>query len=231
MKKTFAYSAAIIAALATGALAQRQNANEPQENPQQEQQEFVKEAASGNQMEIQEGQLAEQRAQDPQVKQLAQRLVEDHQKAQQQLQQVAQQLGVTISEQLMPVHQAMLQSIQRKQGRDFERCFSFGQVADHTKDILEYQYAAEHAQNQQLKQYAQQQIPTLREHLHMARQAAEVFVPEARTAGERIRGERGQEGTSGATSDNESDNANRTGNRSTIRGNEQPSGGAGGTNR
>src|SRR5687768_5814025 len=51
---------------------------------------FVLNAAVGNQFEMALAQMAQQKAQDQAVKQLAQRIMQDHQQAAQQLQQVAQ---------------------------------------------------------------------------------------------------------------------------------------------
>src|SRR5437764_1356351 len=61
--------------------------------------EFVREAASGNQMEIQVGQYVSEHAQDPQVKQFAQMLVQDHQASQQKLKAAAQQGGMQVNDQ------------------------------------------------------------------------------------------------------------------------------------
>lgn len=149
---------------------------------------FAREAAADNLFEIQAGQNVEQKAQNQQVKQLAQRLVQDHQRAQQQLEQAAQQDKIQLPTSLEDWQQAKLQHMEKHQGQQAEMNFAFGQVGDHTADILKYRYEAEHGQNAQLKQYAQQQIPILEEHLQLARQAAEQWVPEARTAGERIQG-------------------------------------------
>jgi putative membrane protein len=173
-----------------------------QEDPKQEQENFVKDSASDNQFEIQAGKFVEQHAQNPQVKEFAQKLQQDHQQAQEQLKQAAQGAGVTISDQLMPVQQAKLEELQKKQGESLERAFVFDQIGDHQKDILCNEYAAQHAQNQQIKQFAQQQVPALREHLHMAMQTAEQWVPQAREAGERMQGHRtrGQAGSSGINS-------------------------------
>lgn len=155
---------------------------------------FIKEAAADNQFEIQAAQHAEQQAQNQQVKQLAQRLIQDHQRAEQQLEQVAHSMNVEVPSQLEQWQQDKLQMMQKHQGEMAERAFTFGEVGDHRTDLLKYQYEAEHAQNEQLKQYAQQQIPVLEQHLRLAEQAAEQWVPQARTAGEHIRGER-SEGT------------------------------------
>ncbi len=52
---------------------------------------FLEQAAAGGLMEVQLGQLAAQKASDPQVKQFGQRMVDDHTKANDQLKTVAQQ--------------------------------------------------------------------------------------------------------------------------------------------
>ena len=83
----------------------------------------------------------------------------------------------------------MLQELQQKQGPALERVFIFGIVGDYEKDLLVAQWQAEHEQNPQLKQYAQQQIPVLEEHLRLARQCAEQWVSQAPQAGERMRGQ------------------------------------------
>lgn len=160
---------------------------ESQRNPDQM---FVREAAADNQFEIQLGQMVQQQAQNDQVKQLAQQLVQDHQQSQQQLQQLAQSMNMELPTQLEQWQQDKLQHMQRHQGEQMERNFTFGQVGDHMTDILKYRYEAEHGQNAQVKQFAQQGIQTLEHHLQLARQAAEQWVPEARTAGEHMRGDR-----------------------------------------
>lgn len=173
---------------------------------------FIKEAAADNQFEIQASQYVEQQAQNPQVKQLAQRLVEDHQRAQQQLQQIAQGMNMELPTQLEQWQQDKLQAMQQKHGEHLEMHYAFGQVGGHATDLLNYQYEAEHGQNAQVKQYAEQTIPILQQHLQLAEQAAQQWVPQARTAGERIRGTSGSNGTnppSGNTSGGANQGINR----------------------
>jgi putative membrane protein len=164
---------------------QRDRGGMDQQGMQNLDQEFVKHALSANELEIQLSQLVAQRGQDPQIKQFAQRMVEDHRQAQQQLRQVAQAINVSTSQQLIPLHQAKLQHFQQKQGKMLDIGYIFDQVGHHHKDVLEYQFVAQNAQNPQLKQFAQQCVPKLREHLQMAERIAPGGT-EARTAGERI---------------------------------------------
>jgi putative membrane protein len=147
-----------------------------QQNPQEMQKRFVKEALSGNQFEVEAGKLAAQRAQRQEIKDFAQMLVKDHQQANQDLQPIAQQMGIESSEQqkLNPVHQAQLDELKQLQGQAFDRAWVYTQFADHQKDILCYRDVAQEAQDPQLKDYAQQTLPTLQQHLEHASMLAGV---------------------------------------------------------
>jgi predicted outer membrane protein len=153
---------------------------------QQFEQDWIKHAMSGNQFEVQLGQLVSGKSQDPSVKQLAQRLVQDHQKAADQLKQVAQQMNVPVSDELMPAHRAKLEAFQQKQGQMLDLAFVFCAIGDHTQGTLEYQFVAQNTPSPQLKQYASQTLPHLVDHLQMARRLSPVSMGEARTAGERM---------------------------------------------
>ena len=164
--------------------------------PKDPTQAFVTEAYSANMFEIQAGQWVAQKAQDDQIRQFARMIVQDHQKANQQLKQVAQSANVPIQEKLDPVHQAKLQKMQQCQASELSRKFAFGQVAGHTMSVLEYQYQSQNAQNDQVRQYASQTLPKLQQHLKQATDLAhqQIRGAEARPAGERLPGEAEQPG-------------------------------------
>jgi putative membrane protein len=132
------------------------------------QKEFVHDAASGNNLEIQTGQFVAQHSQNAQVKALANMLITDHKRAQELLRQAAENAGVTVDDTLTPLHKAMLDELQKKSGKDLDREFAFSAIADHHKDILEYSYASRNLANPFLKQYASVSLATLQKHLHMA---------------------------------------------------------------
>lgn len=207
MTKLFSFAAILMAILTSVSLAQQEDQTgesrqtQSQRDQMQDQQRmgqardamsqgqkpdqmFLKEAASGNQLEIQLGQLATERAQDPQIKQFAQQLVEEHQQAAPQLQQAAQSMNMELPRQLNPVHQAVLEHMRQKQGDDFGRAYIFHQVGDHHKKVLEHQYQAQNAQNPQIKQLAARMVPTLREHLQHAERIA--GAGDARPAADRM---------------------------------------------
>lgn len=150
-------------------------------------QHFIKEAAMGGQMEVQMGQLAEQKGQSQDVKNLGQMLVKDHTMANQKLQQIAQQKGITLEPGIDQKHQHQLDKFQSQSGAEFDKAFVQNAVKDHKKDIAEFERAEKTVQDPELKSFISETLPTLRNHLQMAQSAA-------RTLGVDVNGNR-SEGT------------------------------------
>lgn len=91
------------------------------ENSQSDLQKFVEKAAISNMAEIQLGQLAQQKAQNPEVKQFAQMMVDEHTKAQTELQQAASAAGVAVPSSLDEKHQKINDKLSNLNGADFDR--------------------------------------------------------------------------------------------------------------
>jgi putative membrane protein len=141
-------------------------------NQQETDRHFILAVASNDQFEIALSNLARERVSNDQVKQFAQRLIEDHQASSQQLAQIAKAAGVEIPKTMNEVHQAELNHLQKLQGRDFERGYVYCNVAGHTKNVLKFRDEAAEAQDQQLKQFAASMLPKLQQHLQQAQQLA-----------------------------------------------------------
>jgi putative membrane protein len=144
----------------------------PDQADQNMDQHFAREVAQANLFEIQAAQLAEQRVQSQDVKQFAQTIVQDHQQANQKLQQIAQSKGIDLPKDLDEVHQAKLQKMQKLQGKHFEKHFVYGMVAGHVMAVLEFRDASQELQDKDLKQFATQTLPKLQHHLQMAERLA-----------------------------------------------------------
>jgi len=148
-------------------------------------QKFVECAATMDQFEIQAAKLAERQASDDQIKQFARMITQDHEQSSQKLQQAAQQAGIQVSQQLKPAQQAMLQELQQMQGQEFDRAWLYGNVAGHTVAVLKFRDAAREGQNEQIKQFAQQTLPTLQKHLQHAQELAQFDSAQQAGASER----------------------------------------------
>jgi len=114
--------------------------------------EKIQELHAANQAEVQLGQLGMQTAQSPEVKQYAQKLVQDHQKNDEKLQQIAQTIGVNLEgekfQDKQKKAQEHLSDLREKQGSEFDKEFMSLMVKDHKKDVKEVEKAAKEARKQ-----------------------------------------------------------------------------------
>lgn len=133
-------------------------------------QKFAEKAAQGGKAEVELGQLAVQKASDDKVKQFGQKMVDDHAKANQQLQQVAEQEHVTLPSTMDPEAQQEQQRLSKLSGEEFDKAYMRYQVKDHQKDVAEFQKEATAGKDSGIKNFAQSALPTLKEHLKLAEQ-------------------------------------------------------------
>src|SRR5437016_2415806 len=108
---------------------------------------FVKKAAEGGMAEVELGKLAQQNAEDAQVKQFGARMEQDHSKANQQLTSIAGQKGVQLPTQLDAKDQKELDRLSRLKGRAFDQAYMRMMVQDHDKDAKAFQHEAQAAKD------------------------------------------------------------------------------------
>src|SRR5499427_4601892 len=132
--------------------------------------EFMANAARGGMMEVQLGNLAEQKASSNDVKQFGERMSTDHSQLGQKLQQLASNLNFTLPQELNPEQQNVVSRLEKLAGKAFDREYMREMVSDHVKDISEFERAASQATNADIKQFITEALPTLREHLKSARE-------------------------------------------------------------
>ncbi len=128
---------------------------------------FVKEAAVGGMEEVQLGQLAAQKASDPEVKNFGQHMVDDHSKANTQLMQLASQKGLTPPTTLSADKQKDMDKLNSLSGAAFDKAYIDMMLKDHKKDVAEFQKQARNGKDADLKSFAATTLPTLQNHLKM----------------------------------------------------------------
>jgi putative membrane protein len=133
---------------------------------------FMTNAARGGMLEVQLGNLAAQKASSNDVKQFGERMATDHSQLGQKLQQLASNLGFSLPPDLKPEQQALVSRLEKLSGKAFDSAYIKEMVNDHAKDVSEFERAANQATNADIKQFASEALPTLREHLKMAREIA-----------------------------------------------------------
>lgn len=133
-----------------------------------------------NKLEVELGQLAQQKATDSDVKQYGQMMVTDHQALDQQLKAYAQKKGVTLSEDepsaandtekaVMESEKAGKAKLQALQGPGFQYAYLADMVADHDMDIAKVAAAMEQLKgNAELMKLLDATAPKLNQHRERA---------------------------------------------------------------
>jgi len=133
---------------------------------------FAANAAAGGMAEVKLGQLAQQRAASNAVKAFGKRMVEDHSRSGEQLRETAKGESIRLPEQMNARDQAAYDRLSKLSGAQFDRTYMQMMVKDHEEDVAEFKREASSGKNKALKDFAEQTLPTLEDHLKEAREVA-----------------------------------------------------------
>lgn len=128
---------------------------------------FMQHAAADNLAEVAMGKLALDKSSDAQVKQLAQKVIDDHTDAQTKLKTLAQDKQVKLPQQADADARKTAASMQKLDGSAFDKAWQRHMVTDHQKTIAMFNKAATSGDNE-VSDFAQATLPALKTHLKMA---------------------------------------------------------------
>ena len=131
---------------------------------------FMKDAAQSGMAEVKMGELASSNGESQPVKDLAQKLVTDHGKANAELKQLATKKSVMLPDAVSEEQKKMLEHLTSLKGREFDTAFKQHAVENHQKSVDKFKTAAEKAKDADLKAFAAKTLPTLQQHLALAKQ-------------------------------------------------------------
>jgi putative membrane protein len=134
---------------------------------------FVRKAMEGGMAEVQLGQLALGKASTPDVKQFGQKMVDDHTKLDDQMQPLAQQLGVAAPTKLSKKDETEKAKLQSLSGAQFDDAYIKLMLKDHKKDASDFKDEAQHTQNPNLQQATLQGAQVIDQHLQLIEQIAQ----------------------------------------------------------
>lgn len=142
--------------------------------------EFMKHAASDGVAEVKLGQLALDKSSSPQVKKLAQRIVDDHTKANDELRTLARGKKETLPS--PPDDDATAAAaFKDKDGVKFDQAWADMMVKNHQKAVELFTTEKRQAQDPDIRNFADKTLPVLNTHLEMARALQDsLALPEAR---------------------------------------------------
>ena len=173
MKQRLLMTAAIAGVLAlpvSATLAQDAPKAAAESVVQQQDQQFATKAAADNMAELELARVAQQRASGDEVKDYAATLLEDHQKAGEELKKISEEQKLTLPSELPPEAEKAKEELSALSGDAFDRAYVEQMITDHEKAVQLFEEEAAKGQNEALKQFASSKVQTLRMHLDRARQ-------------------------------------------------------------
>ena len=130
---------------------------------------FMVKAAQANMAEVELGKLAAEKGQSDEVKRYGQHMVDDHGKANKELQDLAQQEGATLPTYTDKAHQAAKARLEKLSGEAFDRAFATQMVKDHQLAVGLFRSQSRAGSDPEVKAWAAKMLPNLEEHLKQAR--------------------------------------------------------------
>jgi putative membrane protein len=135
-------------------------------------QKFATGAANVGVAEVAIGKLATEKASSPDVKTFAQRMVDDHSKANEELKTLAQNKQMTLPTTIDAEHQAVLDKLSKLSGDAFDKAYMQEMVNGHRKVVAMFRTASKSAADADVKAWAAKTLPTIEEHLKMAQEVS-----------------------------------------------------------
>jgi len=134
---------------------------------------FVRQALQGGMAEVQLGQLALQKSSNPDVKQFAQKMVDDHTKLGDALKQVAQQMNLKQPDSLSGKDKSTIAKMNALNGDEFDKAYIKNMLKDHKQDDKEFKQEANNTSNPALKDLVSKGGQMIDQHLQMIEQIAQ----------------------------------------------------------
>jgi putative membrane protein len=133
---------------------------------------FISSAAEANLAEIDTAKMVVQKSSDPAVKDFANRMVTDHTQANQKLASVAEMSGTKLPTEPGITERNQKSELQKLSGAKLDDAYLRDELQGHKEAISAFENEIERGQNQEVKNYAAQTLPTLQDHIRIAEDIA-----------------------------------------------------------
>jgi putative membrane protein len=154
--------------MTTGSLFAQQQGKSAMTGQNSADQSFIKSAAEANLAEIDTAKMLSQKTTDPGVKDFANRMVADHTEASQKLTSVAEMNGVTLPTEANATERNEKSELQKLSGPQLDEAYLRDELQGHKEAITAFENEIEHGHNQEARNYAEQTLPTLQDHMKIA---------------------------------------------------------------
>jgi putative membrane protein len=131
---------------------------------------FIREETADNKLETDLAQLAERKAENSEVRRFAERMVADHNRLQSDWVNMASGSGLTLYPSYGKKHRKKLDDLQKVSGKDFDRAYMTLMIQNHKDYITAFRTDGRAANSAQVRNLVSAELPTLEQHLNMAKQ-------------------------------------------------------------
>jgi putative membrane protein len=145
---------------------------------------FAAAAAQDGETEVALGGLALHKSSNEQVKKFAQRMVQDHGQANQELESIVTRRGLILPTKLDEKHEAMMRSLNGKSGAAFDKAYAELMTKDQANAVTMFESASK-SSDPDLAAFARKVLPTLQEHEQLADNLRASIETRTRTASAR----------------------------------------------
>jgi putative membrane protein len=126
---------------------------------------FYRDAAEGGMAEVAMGNLAQQKAQSPSVKEFGAQMVKDHSAANEKLKALAQSKNITLPANPSVAEMEAKSKLEVLSGQSFDKSYIKGMIQDHEEDIAVFKKEAVSGHDPDARAFASATLPTLEAHL------------------------------------------------------------------
>jgi putative membrane protein len=132
---------------------------------------LLKDLAAGNRAEVQAGQLALEKSQNPEIRKFAQSMIDDHGKALTEVEGLALQKNVKLPDTIGVMHKTKELALKALSGQAFDTQYAKrAGVGDHESTVKLLKKIQTNGKDADLKALADKLLPAVEHHLEMARQ-------------------------------------------------------------
>jgi len=133
---------------------------------------FMAEAFSGNMVEVQLGQIAQEKAQSQDVKDFGMRMVKDYGSANDELKRIARGMNARFSTTLKPKHKEILDKLSRISSAEFDKQYMRQMVRDHAEDMSAFSKAVQEVKDPDLNGWTKKTLEVIEQHFQQAKTIA-----------------------------------------------------------
>jgi putative membrane protein len=133
---------------------------------------FLKHEAAAGMAAVKTAELGVKKAERPEVKAFAEKLSQDHAKANARLKALAATKGVDLSNVIDPDDAETFQELEKFRGAEFDKQFLSQLVSGHKKCVSSFETASTDARDGEVRAFAGETLPGLKAHLEQARKLA-----------------------------------------------------------